>query len=104
MAFVYEAGSNPHKKASNGIVVSDSMKKWLKKHELSIEKGCLSRKIQEIVESKAIACMSYARGFYEDWVNPGLAGSQRSLHENRWVKSVFKGLWSVCSGVNKNGL
>lgn len=96
-AFVYQAGASPHKDKPNGIVISPAMEELLEAHSLRIEPGSLSQRIRALIDGKVSGSLRYARGFYEDIINPSLTGVQRRRHEERWVSALASNVWSVCS-------
>jgi len=97
LAYIYEAGSRPKGGKEHGIVITDAMKKRLKKYGIEGERGSLLKKTWEYSKSIFVGGSDYAKRFYDDHINPGYTGKQREEHIQKWLHTSGEKLWSVFS-------
>jgi hypothetical protein len=96
-AFVYEAGTNPHKGKKRGLVITETMKHKLRKYGLQPKRGSFISKIWEYTKGKFLGGSEYADRFYEDHINPGYSGTARNNHMQKWIHTSGERLWSIFS-------
>jgi REP element-mobilizing transposase RayT len=100
-AFVYEVGTNPHKRKQKGLIITEAMKKRLKKYGLQPEEGSFIKKIWEYSKGKFLGGTDFADRMYEEHINPGLSGREKQNHRERWIHVSGKGLWGIFSLLDK---
>jgi REP element-mobilizing transposase RayT len=97
-AFVYEVGSIPSKTQKGkkkSLVITDAMKKRLKKYGLQPVQGSFIRKIWEYSKSRFLGDSEFAHRFYEEHINPGYRGQARKNHIEKWIHASGERLWSI---------
>jgi hypothetical protein len=96
-AFVYEVGTNPRREKKKGLVITEVMKKRLKKYGLQPEEGNFIRKIWEYSKSRFLGGLEFADRFYDEHINPGYSGNVRTSHMEKWIHASGTRLWSIFS-------
>lgn len=97
-AYVYQAGTAAPRHQPNSITITQAMHKELSAHNISIEQGSLSKRVVELIQGKVTGRLGYARTIYTDYIAPvGYEGRRAERHAGRWIRSLTKTLWTVCS-------
>ena len=96
-ALVYASGARPHKGKTNGLVITEAMRKELKEKGIEIKAGSLGEKVRAYILGKVVGRSEYVRKFYDEWLNPGYRGARRKRHAAKWLKDLGRGLWTACS-------
>jgi hypothetical protein len=91
LAYIYKAGTRPHKKEPDGIVITEKMRKKLRKHNLDIQEGSLSQRIIGLLEGKIIGSERMIQDTYESNehnINPDLTGADAERYKKWWIYNV----------------